>query len=330
VTHSINAFVIDSLDGKTTATLRQIDVADLPNEDVLVEVAFSTVNYKDGLTVTGAAAIARKLPMIGGIDLAGTVLESRSPDWRPGDKVIVNGWRLSEEHWGGYAQQQRVRPEWLVRLPDHFSLKQAMAIGTAGYTAMLCVLGLEQMGLKPDGSEVLVTGAAGGVGSVAVAILSKLGYRVVASTGRADTHDYLRGLGASAFIDRPALSAKSAAVQQERWAGVVDSVGGQTLANILAQTRYGGVVAVCGMAGGIDLPGSVLPFILRGIALLGIDSVMAPRLRREEAWSRLARDLDIDKLEAMTVVEPMSKLPELAAKILAGQIRGRTVIDVNA
>lgn len=326
----MNAFVIDGEPGKTKGRLTQVDVADLPDEDVLVEVAYSTVNYKDGLALTGAAAIARKLPMVGGIDLAGTVRESRSPDWRPGDKVVVNGWRLSEEHWGGYAQLQRVRPEWLVRLPESFSLKQAMAIGTAGYTAMLCVLDLERMGLNADGSEILVTGAAGGVGSVATALLSRLGYRVLASTGRPEMHDYLRGLGASGFLDRAELSRKSSPVQPERWAGVIDSVGGQTLVNALAQTKYGGAAAVCGMAGGVELPGSVLPFILRGIALLGVDSVMAPRARREEAWSRLARDLDIDKLEAMTVVEPMSKLPELAQQILAGQIRGRTVIDVNA
>ncbi|MBI5321993.1 MDR family oxidoreductase [Bradyrhizobium sp.] len=326
---AIRAFVIDRVDGRTSSGMRELSQAELPDEPVLVQVAYSTLNFKDGLALTGAAPIALRMPMVGGIDLAGTVIESRAPEWRPGDKVIVNGWGLSQQHWGGYAQQQRVRPEWLVRLPGAFSLKQAMAIGTAGYTAMLCVLALEGMGVRPGGEEVLVTGAAGGVGSVAVAILARLGHTVVAATGRPDTSDYLRGLGASEVIERSALAAHGPPVQEERWAGVVDAVGGHILANALAQTVYGGAVAACGLAGSRDLPGSVLPFVLRGVSLLGIDSVMAPRAAREEAWRRLSVDLDPARLDEMTVVEPMSKLPELAQKILAGEIRGRTVIDVN-
>jgi putative YhdH/YhfP family quinone oxidoreductase len=326
----IKAFVIDDAEGKTLSRMRVLAPGDLPDEPILVKVAYSTLNFKDGLALTGAAPIAQRTPMVGGIDLAGTVVESRASEWRPGDKIIVNGWGLSQQHWGGYAQMQRVRPEWLVRLPEAFSLKQAMAIGTAGYTAMLCVLALEGAGVRPGGEEVLVTGAAGGVGSVAIAILARLGYTVVASTGRPDTADYLRGLGASAIIERSALAGKGLPVQEERWAGVVDTVGGQILANALAQTVYGGAVAACGLAGSRDLPGSVLPFVLRGISLLGIDSVMAPRAAREEAWRRLAVDLDPARLDEMTVVEPMSRLPELAPRILAGEIRGRTVIDVNS
>jgi len=327
---TFNAVVAEEVDGKSKAALKQLSLKDLPDNDVLVEVAYSSLNYKDGLAVSGRGKIARKYPMVCGIDLAGTVRESRSPDWRPGDKVIVNGWGLSEAHWGGYSQMQRVKPEWLVRLPSAFTPKQAMAIGTAGYTAMLCVLALEHAEVKPGAREVVVTGAAGGVGSVAIALLAKLGYTVIASTGRAATHDYLRGLGASGFIDRASLSDKGAPMQKERWAGGVDSVGGQTLASVLAQTAYGGAVAACGLAGGADLPGSVFPFILRSVSLLGVDSVMAPRPKREAAWARLARDLPIDKLDAMTTVEPMSNLPALAPRILKGEVRGRVVIDVNA
>lgn len=268
--------------------------------------------------------------MVGGIDLAGTVLESRSPHWRPGEQVIVNGWGLSEVHWGGYAQRQRLRSEWLLPLPRAFSPKQAMAIGTAGYTAMLAVLGLEAAGIQPGSGEILVTGAAGGVGSVAIALLSNLGFRVLASTGRVDTYEYLRSLGAAEIIDRQAVAGEAPPVQRERWAGVVDSVGGRTLVNAVAQTAYGGAVAACGLAGGHGFPGSVLPFLLRGITLVGIDSVLAPRPKREAAWQRLARDLDTAKLDAITSVEPMSRLPELAPRILAGKIRGRVVVDVHA
>jgi acrylyl-CoA reductase (NADPH) len=330
VTEIFKAFVVEDADGKPKGGFKQLSLADLPDNDVLVEVAYSTLNYKDGLAVSGKGRIARKLPMVGGIDLAGTVVESRSPDWHPGDKVVVNGWGMSETVWGGYTRFQRLKPEWLTRLPDAFSLEEAMAIGTAGYTAALCVDALEKWGIiQPGGKEVLVTGAAGGVGSVAVALLAKQGYPVIAATGRPETHDYLKDLGAIGFIERGALQEKGAPLQKERWAGAVDAVGGQTLVTALAQTIYGGAVAACGLAGSADLPGTVLPHILRSVALLGIDSVMAPQDRRNAAWVRLARDLNRDKLKAMYEVQPFEALPELAQKILAGQIRGRVVIDIN-
>jgi acrylyl-CoA reductase (NADPH) len=325
-----NAIVIEEIDGKARSALKQLTLAELPPEDVLIDVAFSTLNYKDGLALSGNRnKIARKLPMVGGIDLAGTVAESSSADWKPGDKVIVNGWGLSERYWGGYSQRQRVKSDLLIRQPAAFTAQQAMAIGTAGYTAMLCVMALEDGGVTPDKGEVVVTGAAGGVGSVAVALLAKLGYRVIAATGRADTHDYLTALGAAGFIAREDLAQKGPPLAGERWAGGIDTVGGQTLATLLAQVKWGGAVAATGMAGGGDLPGSVFPFILRNVALLGVDSVMQKRPRREAAWARLARDLDPKALESMTRVEPMSKLIEIAPQILAGQIRGRIVIDVN-
>ena len=328
---SFKAFVIEDADGKPKGGFKQLTLADLPDNDVLVEVAYSTVNYKDGLAVSGKGRIARKLPMVAGIDLAGTVVESRSPGWKPGDKVVANGWGMSETQWGGYTRFQRLKPEWLTRLPDVFSLEEAMGIGTAGYTAALCVDALERWGaLQPGGKEVLVTGAAGGVGSVAVALLAKRGYPVVASTGRPDTHDYLRSLGAGGFIDRAALQEKGAPLQKERWAGGVDSVGGQTLVNALSQTVWGGAIAACGLAGSSDLPGTVLPHILRSVALLGVDSVMAPQDRRDTAWTRLARDLDKNTLKTMYEVQPFEALPELASRILAGGIRGRVVIDVRS
>ena len=327
---TFKAFVIEDVDGKPKGGFKQLTLADLPDNDVLVEVAYSTVNYKDGLAVTGKGRIARKLPMVAGIDLAGTVVESRSPDWKPGDKVVVNGWGLSETQWGGYTRFQRLKPEWLTRLPDVFSLEEAMGIGTAGYTAALCVDALEKWGaVQPGGKEVLVTGAAGGVGSVAVALLAKRGYTVVASTGRPETHEYLRSLGAVGFIDRAALQEKGAPLQKERWAGGVDSVGGQTLVSALSQTVWGGAIAACGLAGSSDLPGTVLPHILRSVALLGVDSVMAPQDRRNAAWTRLARDLDKDLLKTMYEVQPFEALPNSASRILAGQIRGRVVIDVR-
>lgn len=326
---SFNAIVAEEVAGKSRAGMKSLKLADLPDNDVLVDVQYSSLNYKDGLAVSGKGKIARRLPMVCGIDMAGTVLESRSAAWKPGDQVVVTGWGLSESHWGGYSQKQRVKPEWLVRLPTGFTPVDAMAVGTAGFTAMLSVIALEQAGVRPGGKEVVVTGAAGGVGSVAVALLAKLGYPVTASTGRPETHAYLAALGASAFIDRAALSTAGAPLQKERWAGGIDSVGGQTLVNVLAQTIAEGSVAACGLAGGADLPGTVLPFILRGVNLLGINSVMVPQARREFAWSRLARDLPKDKLAAITQVEPMSKLPELAEEILRGGTRGRVVIDVN-
>ncbi len=330
MTDTFTAMVIDAVDGKPKSGFREISLADLPDHDVLVEVAYSTVNYKDGLAISGKGRIARRTPMVGGIDLAGTVVESRSPQWKAGDRVIVNGYGLSETEWGGYTRYQRVKAEWLIALPDAFSLEQAMAIGTAGYTAALCVNALEDWGISTAaGKPVLVTGAAGGVGSVAISLLAKKGYTITASTGRAETHEYLARLGASAFIDRATLTEKGGPLQKELWAGAVDSVGSTTLANVLSQTVYGGAVAACGLAGGADLPGTVLPHILRSVALLGIDSVMAPHARRERAWQTLAQTLDAAHLAEMTRLEPMSALPTLADDILAGKIRGRVVVDVT-
>lgn len=325
------AIVIDEIDGKAVSTFRQFTLADLPDDDVLVEVSYSSLNYKDGLALSGNRnRVARRLPMIGGIDLAGTVVESGSPLWRPGDQVLLNGFGLSEVHWGGYSRFQRVKSEWLLRVPTEFTPLQAMAIGTAGYTAALCVDALEQWGhMRPGRGKVLVTGAAGGVGSVAVALLAQSGHQVTASTGRPANHEYLKQLGAAEVIDRADLLKPARPLQRETWSGVVDSVGSTTLANALAQAEYGGAVAACGLASGTDLPATVLPHILRGVALLGIDSVMAPMGKRRSAWSRLARDLDVKSLESITTVEPMSRLPELAQDILAGSIRGRVVIDVS-
>ena len=327
---TFNAMVIDAVDGKPKAGFRALNLTDLPDHDVLVEIHFSTLNYKDGLAVSGKGRIARRTPLVAGIDLAGVVVESRSPNWKPGDRVVVNGFGLSETEWGGYSRYQRLKPEWLMRLPEVFSFEQAMAIGTAGYTAALCVNALERWGaIRPGEGEVLVTGAAGGVGSVAISLLSAKGYNVTASTGRPETHEYLASLGATAFVDRASLSEKGGPLQKERWSGAVDSVGSTTLANVLAQTNYGGAVAACGLAGGADLPATVMPHILRGVALLGVDSVMAPMALRQAAWQTLADTLNVDHLAAMTTVEPMSKLPELAGAIVAGQVRGRVVIDVT-
>lgn len=328
---TFRAMVIDTVDGKPAAGFREVSLKDLPDNDVLVEIAYSTLNYKDGLAITGKGRIARRTPLIAGIDISGTVIESRSPEWKPGDKVILNGWGLSETEPGAYGRYQRVKAEWLIPLPDAFSLQQAMAIGTAGYTSALCVDALEKWGaIKPGEGEVLVTGAAGGVGSVAIALLSARGYNVTASTGRPETHAYLESLGATKFIDRAGLQQKGGPLQKERWAGGIDSVGSITLANALAQTARGGAIAACGLAGGADLPATVLPHILRSVALIGVDSVMAPREQRLSAWSRLARDMGKAKLDAMTTVEPMSKLPELAQSIVEGKVRGRVVIDVTA
>ena len=330
MTETFTAMVIDTVDGKPKGAFREISVADLPDNDVLVEIAYSTVNYKDGLAITGKGRIARRMPMVGGIDLAGTVVESRSPDWEPGDKVVVNGWGLSETEWGAYTRYQRVKPEWLIPLPDAFTMEQAMAIGTAGYTAALCVDALEKWGsIKPGAGEVLVTGAAGGVGSVAIALLAARGYVVTASTGRPETHDYLASLGATSFIDRATLAEKGGPLQTERWTGGIDSVGSTTLANALSQTMRGCAITACGLAGGPDLPATVLPHILRAVTLIGVDSVMASRQQRLTAWSRLARDLDSRKLAAITRTEPMSNLPQLAEEIIDGKVRGRIVIDVT-
>ncbi|CDM62621.1 MULTISPECIES: MDR family oxidoreductase [Rhizobium] len=326
---SFTAMVIDTVDGKPKGLFKDLSIGDLPDYDVLVEIAYSALNYKDGLAITGKGRIARRMPMIGGIDLAGTVLESRSPKWQPGDKVILNGWGLSETEWGAYARYQRVKAEWLIPLPEAFSMQEAMAIGTAGYTSALCVDALEKWGsIKPGEGEVLVTGAAGGVGSVAIALLCAQGYNVTASTGRPQTHEYLAMLGATGFIDRATLQEKGPPLQKERWTGGIDSVGSDTLVNALAQTVRGGAIVACGLAGGADLNGTVMPHILRSVTLIGMDSVVAPLEQRLAAWKRLARDLDKEKLNKMTTVEPMSKLPQLAEDIIAGKIRGRVVIDV--
>jgi len=312
------------------ATLQELTDDQLPDGDVTVAVKFSSLNYKDGLAVSGKGKIIRSFPMVCGIDLAGTVESSDSSSYKPGDDVVVTGWGLSETAPGGYTQKQRVKSDWLVKRPDALTLQQTMAIGTAGLTAMLCILALEDNGLTPStGGEVLVTGAGGGVGSVAVAVLAKLGYQVAASTGREETHDFLRGLGATTIIDRAELATAGKPFDKERWAGAVDTVGSQTLATVLAQTRYGGGVAACGLAGGNDLPTTVLPFILRGVSLLGVDSVMCPTPRRVQAWDRLASDLPTDKLEELTTVEPMTRVPDLAEEILAGRTRGRVVIDTS-
>ncbi|MCS6927253.1 MAG: oxidoreductase [Candidatus Binatia bacterium] len=331
MSETFKAIVAEEVDGKVRTTLKELATDDLPPGDVTVRVAYSTLNYKDGLAVTGRAKIARRFPMVCGIDLAGTVEESHNPEYRPGDRVLITGWGLSETHWGGYSQKQRVKAEWLVPVPAPLSLQQAMAIGTAGLTAMLCVMALEHHGIGPGEHPVIVTGAAGGVGSVAVAVLARLGYKVAAATGRPQLRDYLMSLGATEIVERATLAQPSGRpLDSERWAGGVDTVGGEVLASVLRGTRYGGAVAACGLAGGATLPTTVYPFILRGVSLLGIDSVMCPKPKRLAAWQRLVRDLPLDKLDAMTVVEPLAKVPALAEAILNGQIRGRVVIDVNA
>jgi len=303
---------------------------DLMPGDVTIAVDYSTVNYKDAMAITGRVDIIRQFPLILGIDLAGTVEASSYPGIAIGDRVVANSWGLSQTHHGGYAQKARLKGEWLVKIPAAFSTKDAMAIGTAGYTAMLSVLALEHGGLTPQRGDILVTGANGGVGSIVIAILSNLGYRVIASTGRLEESDYLRSLGAAEVIDRRTLSEPGAPIGSERWAGAVDSVGSHTLANVLAQTQYRGVVTACGLAQGLDLPVSVLPFILRNVTLAGIDSVNAPQEVRIEAWSRLARDLDLSKLARTTQVIGLAQVPAVLDRMLAGKVRGRTVVDVNA
>lgn len=304
---------------------------DLMDGDVTVRVEYSTVNFKDGLALTGRSPVVRAWPLIPGIDFAGVVETSQHAGIKPGQRVVLNGWGVGESHNGGYAEKARVNGEWLVALPDAMTSAQAMAIGTAGYTAMLCVMALEKHGVTPDKGEILVTGAAGGVGSVAIAVLSKLGYKVVASSGRKETEgDYLMGLGASEIIDRETLSGPARPLARERWAGAVDAVGSHTLANVLSQTKYGGTVAACGLAQGMDLPGSVAPFILRGVTLAGIDSVMRPKKDREEAYLRLSRDLDHSKLEAITQNATLDDLPRLGEEILDGKVRGRVVVKVGA
>ena len=316
-------------DGKTQAALTQLEPAQLPAGEVRVQVAYSTLNYKDGLAITGRVPVVRQWPMVPGIDFAGTVLESSDARYTPGQAVLLNGWGVGETHWGGLAQQARVKADWLLPLPAPLTPWQAMAIGTAGYTAMLCVMALQAHGLTPERGPVLVTGANGGVGSVAVALLARAGFSVHASTGRPEEAAHLKALGATEVIDRASLSAPGKPLQKERWAGAVDSVGSHTLANVCASLHYGGVVAACGLAQGMDLPASVAPFILRGVTLAGVDSVMAPYARRAEAWRRLASELPLDLLEGNTDTIALADAPAVATRLLAGQVRGRVVVDVN-
>ena len=325
---TFKAIRIDKAEKGTTVALTQFDEAELMDGDVTVAVEWSTVNYKDGLAVTGKAPVVRRFPMIAGIDFAGTVAQSSHPAWQSGDKVICNGWGMGETHLGAYAQKARVKGDWLVRLPEGMSTRDAMAIGTAGYTAMLSVLALEKHGLTPKHGPVVVTGAAGGVGSVAIALLSKLGYHVIASTGRMSELAYLRDLGATEVIDRAELSGPAKPLAKERWAGGIDSVGSTTLANLLSMTRYGGAIAACGLAAGMDLPTSVAPFILRGISLLGIDSVMCPLELRKIAWSRLEADLDRRKLAEITQEIGLDEVVAAGSNVLAGQVRGRIVVKI--
>ena len=309
--------------------IEELAEADLPEGDVLVAVEYSTVNYKDGLAITNQGPIIRFFPMIPGIDLAGSVVESTHPGYRPGDQVVLNGWGIGESHWGGLARRARVKGDWLVKLPDPLNTRSAMAIGTAGYTAMLSVLALERNGVRPDQGEIIVTGAAGGVGSIAIAVLSKLGYQVAASTGRLEEEGYLRSLGAAAVISRDELNKSGRPLQKERWAGAVDTVGSHTLVNVLAATRQHGTVTCCGLAQGSDLPATVMPFILRGVQLVGINSVLAPLAARQQAWSRLAVDLEPAKLDAISSETGLDEVPRIAAEIVAGRVRGRVVVDVN-
>ena len=323
------ALLLDKTDNRFGCTVAELDEQRLPAGDVLVQPEYSTLNYKDALALTNKAPVVRSWPMVPGIDGAGVVLESQHADWKPGDRFVHTGWGVGETHWGCLAERARLKGDWLVRLPAAFSARQAMAIGTAGYTAMLCVLALERNGLTPDAGEVLVTGATGGVGSVAIALLSKLGYRVTAASGKPQEADYLSALGAAATIDRAEFAAAGKPLQKERWAAAVDALGSHTLANVLAQTRYGGVVAACGLAQGMDLPASVAPFILRNVTLAGVDSVMAPRALRQQAWDRLARDLDPAKLESMVHDIGLAGAPEAAARLMAGQVRGRYVVKIG-
>jgi acrylyl-CoA reductase (NADPH) len=325
------ALVLREAEGKVSAKIERLPETALPDGDVTVDVEYSTLNYKDGLILKGLGRLVRKYPHVPGIDFAGRVSVSTTPEYKPGDAVLLTGWRVGEVQWGGFAEKARVKASQLVRLPQGLTAKRAMAVGTAGFTSMLAVMALEERGLKPDAGEVLVTGAAGGVGSVAVAVLAKLGYTVIASTGRAETHDYLRSLGAHGIVDRASLAqAPTRPLDSERWAGAIDAVGSTTLATVLTQLKYRANVAACGLAGGNDLPTTVLPFLLRGVSLLGIDSVMCPKPQREVAWARILRDLPMETLDALTSVVPLAELPDIAGKILKGAIRGRVVVDVRA
>jgi acrylyl-CoA reductase (NADPH) len=322
------ALLLEKSEAGFRAGVQAVDEAQMPEGDVLVGVEHSTLNYKDGLAITNKGPVVRTWPMVAGIDGAGTVIESQHPAWKSGDRVVHNGWGVGEARWGCLAEKARLKGEWLVSLPEAFTTRQAMAIGTAGYTAMLCVLTLERHGVKPGDGEVLVTGGTGGVGSVATALLGKLGYRVTAATGKAQQADYLMGLGAAAIIDRAELAAPGKPLQKERWAAVIDAVGSHTLVNALAQTRYGGVVAACGLAQGADLPATVMPFILRGVTLAGVDSVMAPLALRQQAWQRLASDLDAAKLEAMIDEVTLEGAIAKAQALMDGKLRGRVVVTI--
>jgi len=324
------ALLLEEKDGKVVPRVAELAEDALPSDDVTVAIEHSTLNYKDGLILQGLGRLVRQYPHVPGIDFAGRVLSSDNPAWREGDPVLLTGWRVGEAHWGGYGQKARVKGDWLVKLPVGLTTRQAMAIGTAGFTAMLAVMALEDHGLAPDKGEVLVTGAAGGVGSVATAILAKLGYQVAASTGRPETHDYLRKLGATSIVERASIEKPSGKpLEGERWAGCIDAVGGGTLAQVLTQLKYHASVAACGLAGGAKLEATVIPFLLRGVNLLGIDSVMCPTPRREQAWARLARDLPLDLLESMITEARLEDLPRLAGEILAGKVRGRVVVNLK-
>ena len=324
------ALVLSEKDGKVSSAIEDLPDEKLPKEEVLVRVHHSSLNYKDGLVLGGLGRLVKTYPHVPGIDLAGTVLESTHAHYRAGDQIILTGWRVGELHWGGYAEKARVKGEWLVPLPPGLSTRRAMAIGTAGFTAMLAVMALEEHGIKPDAGDILVTGAAGGLGSVAVALLSRLGYRVIASTGRKETRDYLKSLGAAEIIDRASIEKPSGKpLDGERFAGAVDSVGGSTLAAILPQIKYRGAVAACGLAGGAKLETTVLPFILRGVALLGIDSVLCPQFKRKVAWARMVKDLDLEKLDAMIHDAKLEDLPKLGKDILEGKVQGRIVVDLG-
>lgn len=326
---TFKALVVDQRDGSHHTEIKQLTRADLPAGDVLVQVDYSSLNYKDGLAITGTGKVLRSFPMIPGIDLAGTVLESAAPEYQPGDKVLLTGWGIGERYWGGYTRLNRVRSEWLVPLPNGLSPLTAMALGTAGFTAMLAVTALEKAGVVPGERELLVTGAAGGVGSIAVALLARLGYRVAASTGRAETHEYLRSLGAQRIIERATLSNPGRPLEAETWAGAIDTVGGDTLAGVLRSTAYYGAVAACGNAGGVALNTTVFPFILRGIMLIGVESVMEPAESRRAAWNRLAALLPTELIESLAQVIGLEELPEYSQKIIAGQVRGRIAVRLS-
>lgn len=323
------ALMVDQIEGATQAAIQQLDETRLPEGDVLVAVSYSSLNYKDGLAVTGKGPIIAKFPAIPGIDFAGKVLESEDPRYAPGQSVVLTGWGVGERHWGGMAEKARVKGDWLVPLPEGMSERDAMAIGTAGFTAMLCVLALEEGGVQPESGPVLVTGASGGVGSVAVALLGKLGYRVTAATGRVSESDYLRALGASEIRSREEMSARSRPLEKQRWAGVVDTVGGDVLARALAETHYNGTVAACGLAGSHELKATVMPFILRNVRLQGVDSVVCPPARREQAWQRLQQDLELSRLGEVAQEISLEQVPEYAERILRGEVRGRTLIRIG-